>query len=365
VYGYAHSTRDAVADKIKELSDELMRRGHDVEIRGIPEASIVAAGGPFAAKVRRLVSELVFLLRTSVEALTSSRGVDVYVTVDVPSGVPFVGRMARLSSRGRLLDVAWVMDLYRLDASAARSGCLNRLRAALERRALRSAQKVTTLGACMAVKLSEIVPAEAHVIPLWHMEQEPLPVGVPRDETAPLRLLYSGSAREIHPLKGIITAVAGLESVELRIAGTGLEVQRAEELVRSVGASNVTVTGPVPFADLSSLYASADMHVVALAEDATGTCVPSKTYAALASARGVIYLGDPGGQAALDVAAAGAGAVFGTSDVNGIRTALNRLKSNREELRTYSERAIHYMRDSRSVVAAADRWESLIDSARS
>lgn len=363
VYGYAHSTRDAVADKLKELSTELARRGHVTEIRGIPAASISAAGGPLSVKVRRAASEAMFLVRASIEALTSSREVDVYVTVDVPSGIPFVGRLARFVSRGRIVDVAWVMDLYRLDSKAPGVGRLNELRATVEKRALRSASKVTTLGSCMADKLLHIVPAQADVIPLWHQQERTSKV-VPRDSALPLRLLYSGSAREIHPLRGIVAAVAALDSVELRIAGTGPEVDHARAMAQSLGASNVHVTGPVPFAELSDLYASADVHVVSLAEQATGTCVPSKTYAALAAARGVLYLGDASGQAALDVAAAGAGAVVGTLDVAGIRAALDRFNSDRSELVRYSERASNYMRESRSVAIAADRWEHLVDAAR-
>lgn len=355
-YAYAASERDAVARVIGELASELRCRGRKVSVIGIPAESIVAAGGNRLDKIRRLRSELSFILRLLGVILRKRDRLQAFVSVDVPSGLPLVGALARRLSRGRARDIAWVMDLYRL---AGPSGdVLTHARASVELIALRKSAQIVTIGSCMASRIEGLAGRAADVIPLWHrriVRQDRF-----RRSGEPLRLLYSGSARELHPLQGLIAAVADRPGVELLISGSGIEVERARNWVAVQPASNITIRGFVPDSELQRSYGDADLHVVSLAEDMTGTCVPSKVYAAMSAGRGVFHLGSASGQAALDVMRADAGIVVPSGDIDSIGRALDSLLADPSTVAQQGEHASSFFDGHRTVTAGADAWEQVL-----
>jgi glycosyltransferase involved in cell wall biosynthesis len=358
-YGYAASPRDAVARVVEDLATELRSRGRRVTIIGIPPTRIVAAGGNAADKIRRLRSELRFLLSSVVFVLRRHREMRAFISVDVPSGLPFVGALARRMSRGRVRDIAWVMDLYRLTIQGG--GHLDTVRARLELSALRSSAKIITIGECMAAVLSDLTAKPVSVIPLWHRDMK---VAVAPASNSPLRLLYSGSARDIHPLLPLVQAVGGRDDVELQISGSGSEVERVRAYLANHPQRNVQVGGFVEEQNLASAYARADVHVVSLSEVATGTRVPSKVYAAMASGRGVLYLGSTSGQAARDVLNAGAGIVVETDAMTSMSAAITQLASNRARVVAYGTQARRFFDDERALAVGGARWaDELVASA--
>nr|WP_276539016.1 glycosyltransferase [Curtobacterium flaccumfaciens] len=179
------------------------------------------------------------------------------------------------------------------------------------------------------------------------------PVG---DRGGPLKLLYSGSARDLHPLLPLVRAVANRRDVELSINGSGSEVDRVAAYLAGTPASNVRIGGFVDESQLEAAYAAADIHVVSLAESATGTCVPSKVYAAMAAGRGVLYLGLGSGQAARDVLAANAGLVVPTESVSLISTTVSKLVSDREAVQEYGVQARKFFEERRNVRAGGEKW---------
>jgi len=354
-YGYAASERDAVAKAVHDLAGELRRRGERVAVIAIRPEQIVLSGGNAAAKARRLLSEIRFLGSAARFVWRRRRAIRVVITVDVPSGIPFVGALARRLSRGRVTDVAWVMDLYRLTRD--QGGPLSKARAAFERAALRSSGKVVTIGECMADVLSAVAGGKVSTIPLWHRDMAATPVG---DRGGPLKLLYSGSARDLHPLLPLVRAVANRRDIELSINGSGSEVDRVAAYLAGTPASNVRIGGFVDESQLEAAYAAADIHVVSLAESATGTCVPSKVYAAMAAGRGVLYLGSGSGQAARDVLAANAGLVVPTESVSLISTTVSKLVSDREAVHEYGVQARKFFEERRNVRAGGEKWVGAI-----
>jgi glycosyltransferase involved in cell wall biosynthesis len=350
-YGYAASERDAVAKVVQDLAAELRRRGERVAVIGIPQERIVLSGGNAVAKVRRLWSELRFLGSAARFIWAHRRATRVVITVDVPSGIPFIGALARRLGRGRVTDVAWVMDLYRL--ASDQGGPTSRARAALERAALRASGKVVTIGDCMADALSEVTGSNVSTIPLWHRNVSTTPVG---DRGGPLRLLYSGSARDIHPLLPLVKAVANRGDVELAINGSGTEVDRVAAYLAGNPVRNVRIGGFVTESELEGAYAAADIHVVSLAESATGTCVPSKVYAAMAAGRGVLYLGSVSGQAARDVLAANAGVVAPSASISAISTIVSKLVSDHDAIQEYGAQARRFFEEQRTVRAGGKKW---------
>jgi colanic acid biosynthesis glycosyl transferase WcaI len=354
-YGYAASDRDAVARVVEDLAGELRSRGQNVVVIGIRPEKIVVSGGNAVAKLARLRSELRFLWSSAAFVVRHRRRISVFISVDVPSGLPFVGTLARQLTRKRIQDIAWVMDLYRL--SREKAGRVDRARARLELAALRSSGAIVTIGQCMSTELFTLTAKPVGVIPLWHRDVTATAVG---DRTAPLRLLYSGSARDIHPLLPLVQAVGGRDDVELHINGSGSEVDRVDAYLASTPLRNVHVNGFVADTELAGAYAAADMHVVALDESATATCVPSKVYAAMASARGVLYLGSEAGQAARDVLAAGSGIVVPASSGTAIGEAIDRLVSDRGRVRSYGVNARRFFDEERDLRAGGRRWTNLL-----
>ena len=350
-YGYAASERDAVAKVVQDLAGELRRRGERVAVIGIPPERIVLSGGNVVAKARRLLSELRFLGSAARFISVRRRAIRAVITVDVPSGIPFVGALARRLGRGQVTDVAWVMDLYRLTSD--QGGPLSKARAALERAALRTSGKVVTIGECMADALSAVTGGNVSTIPLWHRDMAATPVG---DRSGPLQLLYSGSARDLHPLLPLVRAVANRRDVELSINGSGSEVDRVAAYLAGTPASNVRIGGFVDESELEDAYAGADIHVVSLAESATGTCVPSKVYAAMAAGRGVLYLGSGSGQAARDVLAADAGLVAPSGSESLISMAVSKLVSDHDAVQEYGVRARRFFEERRNVREGGDKW---------
>ncbi|MCJ1714152.1 glycosyltransferase [Microbacterium sp. M1A1_1b] len=355
-YAYAASERDAVARVIGELASELRRRGRNVSVIGIPAESIVSAGGNGLEKIRRLRSELSFIFRLLGVVVRKGHRLQAFVSVDVPSGLPLVGLFARRLSRGRVRDVAWVMDLYRLAGPS--KNILTRARTSVELIALRTTAEIVTIGSCMASRIERLAHRPADVIPLWHRQMERQARF--RQSGEPLRLLYSGSARELHPLQGLIAAVADRPGVELLISGSGAEVDRARDWLAVRPASNITIGGFVPETELQRSYGDADLHVVALSEEMTGTCVPSKVYAAMSAGRGVFHLGSASGQAALDVMRADAGVVVPTGDVDSIGRALDSLLADSSAVARQGENASSFFDGHRTVSAGADAWELVL-----
>lgn len=360
-YAYAASERDAVARVIGELATELRRRGRNISVIGIPSDSIVAAGGSLIDKLQRMRNELTFVVRLLGVVMRQHRRLQAFVSVDVPSGLPLVGGFARLLSRGKTRDVAWVMDLYRLAGDKGHG--LTRARAAVELFALQMSGQVVTIGSCMADRIQGLAGRKASVIPLWHRRMERRFRRQP--EAGPLRLLYSGSARELHPLQALLKAVADRPDVELSIRGSGTEFDRARAALEVRPAHNVTIGGFIPDDDLPRAYADADMHVVSLAEEMTGTCVPSKVYAAMSAGRGVFHLGSSQGQSAQDVMKADAGVVVASGDVDDIRRALDVLKVDSERVGRFGDNAASFFDGHRTVDVGADAWERLLYDARS
>lgn len=355
-YAYAASERDAVARVISELASELTGRGRNVRVIGIRHDDIVAAGGTAVEKLRRMRSEFAFLLRAAGVVLRNRGRLQAFVSVDVPSGLPLIGALARLLSRGQTRDVAWVMDLYRLAGGSG--GVMNRARASIELLALKRSGRVVTIGACMAGRIQSVVGRSAEVAPLWHRQlerQERV-----RSEARPMRLLYSGSARELHPLQALLTAVAARTDVELLISGSGVEVERARSTLSRRPAANISIGGFIPDDALPRAYSDADLHVVSLAEPMTGTCVPSKVYAAMAAGRGVLHLGSPSAQSALDVQHANAGVIVATDDVAGIGRALDALVADERSTVNLGANALQFFERFRTVAAGADRWERIL-----
>lgn len=358
-YGYASLQDDAITKVASQLRDGLRTDGIDarlVGLRSLPRR----LGGPLE-KARSTVKEFLFLLQALGLILLRWPSLRAVVALEYPPGMPMVGRLAHLVSRGRIMDVTWVMDLYALmPGGPSITTGLRSFKSSLSRWALGASSRRVVLGSCMSRLLKEASGLDSRVIPLWHRE---LDVPVTSGQPDRLNLLYSGNARDIHPLRALGQVVDGPVSrgrVHFRVTGSGKAIVELEELARTMTASAIHVSSFVPEASLIDLYGASDVQVVSLAEGATGTCVPSKTYAAMSAGRPILYLGSPEGQAALDVIEAGCGIVVPTGSRRRIEEVLEGFLEDPALVRRMGDAGRHFARERRSTTSLMPLWRDAL-----
>jgi colanic acid biosynthesis glycosyl transferase WcaI len=362
---------DAVVRALSQLIEGLRPYGIDCRwlvVRPSPVRSY-ARSRIAALQRQRYLWQAIYLIWSAGHLLRNRHAYDVVLTVDAPVGIAVIGTLARSLSRGRIKHVAWVLDLYHLQDQALqitrRRGGLRSSLWRMERWALRTADSTVVLGECMRVRLIEEAQVDSTVVPIWHDD-----VGAGWEKAhdvapaAALRLLYSGTAEDRHPLVALVQAMAELPSnadIRLTLRGSGQQHRAAEAAVAELALfDRVAVEGWAAEGDRGWLLAASDVHVVSLHERATGTCVPSKTYAAMAMGRPVLYLGSGLGQAARDVTDCGAGRIAATDDVAAIVEACRWFLDHHEEREVMGRRGRKFFLAHRSASAVIPTWAELL-----
>jgi glycosyltransferase involved in cell wall biosynthesis len=202
----------------------------------------------------------------------------------------------------------WCFDLYPEAAIAAglmSEGAIGtRALRRLMRMAYRRCSLIVDIGICMRGRLRAYGSqsygwrAQSETITPWALAEPetPVPVDPAERETlfgsATLGLLYSGSFGRAHSWRGIPELATALAPHGGRIAFSvqGNDVGELRDSLEQAGA-------PVVFAPfvsdrhLPTRLGAADVHIVSLREEWTGTVVPSKFFGALAIGRPVLFMG--------------------------------------------------------------------------
>jgi glycosyltransferase involved in cell wall biosynthesis len=378
LYPFVDEDADAIAKYVRSLGGFMSMPG--VPVKTLPQRRRLLGRRVLSGRVRRfetLLLEWVYLLRAEILLLRNWRKVSTVIILDYPPQLRHVGRLARVVNP-KIRKVAWVLDLFWLasdpstwDAHRSAANCK-----AGERyfRALAKCDEVVVIGECMRERIFSAARVSSTLIPLWSLSGVPAGKRIAQRghgagnfssstsrAQAPIRLLYSGSIRDLHPLEALVTAVESLGSdlVQLTICSRDVESVPFAHSRRTV-----SLLPRVSEEELDRLYASADLHLVVLAEWATGTCVPSKAYAAMSAGRGVLLLGSEDGQVARDLMLGQAGIVVRTYDVEGIRRSLLKIADGSVDAVSLGLNAAEFMRAYRSIEAAADAWSTVLDRSR-
>lgn len=199
--------------------------------------------------------------------------------------------------------VHWCFDLY--PEAAIADGLLqpNSLAARLFTRLMRPAYAACTLiadlGPCMR-HLLEKYPSAARretLVP-WALHEPDAPLLPSRDERQRifghprLALLYSGSFGRAHSSQEILDLTERLAPHDIKVAFS-VRGNRVAELRESIRQRGLNIPF-VPFAHADRLMdriACADIHIVSLREEWTGMVVPSKFFGALSAGRPVLFAG--------------------------------------------------------------------------
>ncbi len=372
IYPYVRRDRDAVGLCVAQLSEYLnTKSGMNTHILSIEEVSptvkrLLQMKSPvqnIIEKAHRAYSQFAFLARAFI-TMTTFRTTPqlIVITVDAPTGIGLPVQLARWMNP-QLQHVAWVMDLYRLAETEHRTK-LDQMRALVEANTIAKADRVVTLGECMRERLKRTIDREVDILPIWQDETwiTPKPRHYQQAATSsPIDLVYSGTARSgIHPLREMAEAVQSYDDprrLRLIIRGMGDEVDQLRSYVPATSRC-VIFDDLVPAHEVPAKLAAADIHLVTLAESKTGTCVPSKAYAAMAAGRPVLYYGVPDGQAARDILEAGCG--FIVEPGSNIQKAIESAAKSDAQLDEMGKSGYSFFIQNRSLDAMGRRWSDYL-----
>ncbi|NHC44736.1 glycosyltransferase family 4 protein [Motilibacter aurantiacus] len=381
--------RDAVARALLELAQWMRGQGHEVTLLRLaghaPEDGTERAGlGEWLIPARRTASHrgqkvlnLWYLLASGVVVTLRRRRFDTILTVDTPTGVELLGLLAKRVAGPDVRHVTWVLDLWAdqeraLELRSDGGSLLARARTRVDNLGGNSSDVVVTLGSCMREALIRRgVSSSVEVIPMWQKKER-----LARVDDGALRrrlglgdrfvVLYSGHATHRHPLQAFVGAAELLRDdprVLFALAGTGDRIEQVRRQAAAAGLANLRVLPRVPESEVAALLSSGGLHVVSLDLRATGTCVPSKTYAAMAVARPVAFLGSPECQSALDVTAGGGGLVLDPDDSEGLAAFVRKLLDG-PEAEAYGRRGLEFFLAERELDIAGRRWLDVLRPAK-
>jgi glycosyltransferase involved in cell wall biosynthesis len=137
---------------------------------------------------------------------------------------------------------------------------------------------------------------------------------------------------------------------------------RETELRQAITTEDANI-GFVPFASadhLAGRLAAADVHIVSLRPEWTGTVIPSKFFGALAIGRPVIFFGDHNSSIAEWIRRYQVGWVWQPGKTAAIAAELRQLAQDETEMRALRERChrVYHERFSREVIL--NTWDSCL-----
>jgi glycosyltransferase involved in cell wall biosynthesis len=242
----------------------------------------------------------------------------------------------------------WCFDLYPEAALAdglLPAGRLLNLLGSVMRSAYRRVDLLVDIGPCMRHLLSRYAsPAQAVTLPPWALIESrgPSPIDPAQRAAAfgdaQIGLMYSGNFGRAHSFTEIL-AIARLlrdAGVHLSFAIRGNCVSQVEDAV-TADDRNVSFAGFVPQDQLEARLSAADIHVVSLRPEWTGTVVPSKFFGALAVGRPVLFIGSEDSSVAQIIHQYGVGWVCSPGNETRVADELRQVASNPWRLQALRE----------------------------
>ena len=324
-----------------------------------------------ASSFGRLSNALWMICAWSLLALNRSVQPDVLIVGSDPVLSPLVSLVWKIL-RPRVRLVHWCFDLYPeaaiADGLLRKNSLAARLFTGLMRCAYRRFDLIVDIGSCMRQRLMKYGSAAAvdTIVP-WALVEPDGPTAIPATERreifgdAKLGLLYSGSFGRAHTWRGILEIARALHTSGGRVVFSvrGNAVAGLREEVEKSGS-------PVDFiefasaAGLNSRLSAADVHVVSLREEWTGTVVPSKFFGALAIGRPVLFVGSAHSAIAKWIRQMGVGWVLDPERIEMLATELSQWAQSPEaKSRLFEHCHTVYQREF-SQLRALDHWDRVL-----
>jgi glycosyltransferase involved in cell wall biosynthesis len=120
---------------------------------------------------------------------------------------------------------------------------------------------------------------------------------------------------------------------------------------------NISFVDFATCAGLESRLAAADIHVVTLREEWTGTVVPSKFFGALAGGRPVVFCGSPRSSIAICIEQYGLGWVLAPGNAARVAEALSKLLDTPGELERLQKHCYRIYQEKFAKAMTLDLWD--------
>jgi glycosyltransferase involved in cell wall biosynthesis len=307
----------------------------------------------------------------SLLALNRNLQPDVLIVGTDPICSPLIAFFWKLL-RPRVRLVHWCFDLYP-DAAIAdgllpEESLVGELLKKLLRRAYKRFNLIVDIGSCMRARFKKYragVPAET--IAPWALVETERPAPIPAEERrelfgdARLGLMYSGNFGRAHSWQGIPELAHALQEAGARVvlAVRGNAVAQLRKAVEGAGA-------PIDFAEFTSAerlearLSAADIHIVTLREEWTGTVVPSKFFGALAIGRPVLFVGSTDAAIARWIEQLAVGWVLNPEEVEPLAIELAKWSQCPESKVRLFEHCHSVYQSEFARARALDRWDFLL-----
>ncbi|MCX6595991.1 MAG: glycosyltransferase family 4 protein [Acidobacteria bacterium] len=320
-----------------------------------------------ASSFGRIANAVWMIVAWSLLALDPRVRPDVIIMGTDPILSPLVALFWRVC-RPNVRIVHWCFDLFPeaaiVDGLLREGSAFVRLVKWLLERAYACCDLIVDIGACMRTLLQKYGSrAAVETIPPWALAEPAGPAQVDEDERASLfgdaslGLLYSGNFGRAHTWQGIPELAEVLAPLGGRVAfsvrGNGVEA-----LKTAFDQIPVHFAGFASSDRLEARLGAADVHIVSLREDWTGTVVPSKFFGALAMGRPVLFIGSEESALARWIRELGVGWVLAPETMSEVMEELltvARSARTKETLFSHCQQVYHkhFSRD-----LALDRWDA-------
>lgn len=373
-FGHALVERGSQVEFV--VSRSSYRGGDDQLGQAVPGGKVILMRGPqrqFASRLGRVLAMAFYWIGACWFILTGPKpGVNVFLT-QPPT---FVGLAVRLAKIRRQPCVVVVMDVHPdelVSFGVLRSGSVvERVLGWLMKGALQSADQIIVIGRCMRTRIANkgVDDSRLTVIPNWVDDTAIVPV---ERESNMVRkslgwdddfvIMYGGNvghAQEFSTLIDVANRISSEEGIRIVVVGDGSTARIVREGMEAATAGEYHSFLHQDFA-LGEVLSAADVHYISLREECTGLGVPSKTYAAMAAGRPIIFEGSPEGEVHLTVTESGIGAAVSSGDAEALLAAIRDLAADRAQWRRLCDRSRSLIDEKYSAAHGVRRYLEALD----
>lgn len=366
---FFYPDHSATSQLMTQLAESLVERGVDVtalagrgrynggeklapreEYQGVRIERAWATGFGKRTVAGRLSDYLSFYLGASWKLLRLPRH-DLVMALTTP---PLIGIAALLIGRLRRMRVIMlVQDVYpdiAIALGTLRAGSLiSRLLDWMSNQALKRSDRIVVLSQSMRqriiAKIGEDRAERVDVIHNWAdgsdirpLDEETNPLSAEYELGKSFVVLFSGNLGLVNEFSTVLEAARLLRDrtdIVFLFVGEGAredEIRRFKEKHR---LNSIRLMSYKPRALLRYSLAAGDALLITLAEGLAGLSVPSKTYASMAAARPLLFVGDLRSEVAQIINSNGCGAVVASGDSETLANTISAWSSDKARLKVY------------------------------